>query len=141
MKGKADTNDGWGKVAADLMEAFARAEISNTQHAICWWVIRRTYGVRLRSNGGELQPLKTTPCSIRGMATDLGMDRKNVRKASAELVDLGILMRTAEGEIGINTLVSGWPLRGQEFKALSKDGVDSPMGKGSATPGGGVDSP
>jgi hypothetical protein len=110
MREKADTDDGWFKVSDMLAQALARAGLTGNEHAICWWVLCRTYAVRHRVASGQYVAQKYTPYSARRIATDTGRDHRGITRSLYDLVGpkRAVLRINERQEIGFNTAVGTW---------------------------------
>lgn len=130
MKDKADTDDGWFKVANDVAQALARANLTANEYAVCLWVVCMTYGRKVKV-GKEIRPLKTTPYSPYRIAADCGRNYQRVRNHIVGLLRNKVLVQV-KNELGINTNIAEWtPLQGPSKKKQKiLRGRDLPMGIG-----------
>ena len=96
-------DDGYTKIANELLEAIARLRISSIQFSVLMAVIRKTYGFNKKTDDiGLSQLVKMT-----------GIDKANVSRAVRALAEMRILVRTI-GKFGhnlsINKAYSQWGL-------------------------------
>ncbi len=115
--------DGYTRIANELLDAIIRARLSRRQYSVLLAVIRKTYGYNR----------KTTPISIRQIATMTGLDRANVIRTIRELVKMAVLVRnempvSRDGaqvfEMGLNKHYGQWHLPGCiRTRADSKTGA------------------
>jgi phage replication O-like protein O len=109
MRSKADTEDGYLRLATDLNQAMARAHLTPNEFSVCLWVIGHTYGVQLLS-AGKLVALKFTAYSVRDMGRDLGRNPGALSRTIKALASgrRRILVTNKDGLVGINTRISEW---------------------------------
>lgn len=107
MTDSPQLEDGYTRVANELLEAIISAPFSKRQYAVVLAVIRKTYGYNKKSDA----------LSMWEIASMTGIDRANVSRTVAELVEMRVLERKAEGrlshgqhvpEIGINKQHKEW---------------------------------
>lgn len=93
----ADTDDGYTRIANELLEAIAGADLTARQLKVMIAVIRKTYGFQKKLDRiADIQIAELT-----------GLSRQNVNKAKKELLSMNCLM--LEGNrIGPNKEVSAW---------------------------------
>ena len=106
----ADLDDGFTRIANELLEAVLEADFTARQLKIVLAVIRKTYGF-----GKKFDRIANTQ-----IAQITGIHHTHVCKTKNELIDMGVL--ALEGrKIGINKTVSGWNFSGcRNSKALAK---------------------
>lgn len=110
MKPKADTDNGWFKVANDLVEALVRADLTANEYAICLWIMAKTYGCKVK-RGKEVVPQKTCLFSPNRMADDTGRDRKGIERSLEHLTKQRVISISGKGRekrVGISTKVAEW---------------------------------
>ena len=117
MKRKADVKNGFLKVADDLQEAIARAEVGRREGKIIAWIMCYTYGRRVKTKEGWT-PLDSTPISINHVSTDLGIRWARTKQAVENLLALRILKTRANGNVGINSNITDWKcgFSGKDFQ-------------------------
>lgn len=113
MKKKADTDDGWFKVANDLMQAIAQARITGAQHAVCAWLLCSTYGRKTRFGKGkdQVEIHRNVEINHSQIARETGLHRALARRAVSSLIACGVLKINEKNRIGFNTQIDKWPLR------------------------------
>ena len=132
MKPKADTENGWFKVADDLAQALARSRMSAPELIVCLWVLCTTYGRKCRFGKakGDFAPCKDVRTSIYCISRDTGLDRSATRRAFNKLKANQVLRETRHEYIGFNTNINQWPtLRGREFPMGFNPGGRLPLGR------------
>lgn len=92
-----DIDDGYTKVANELLEAIASADLTSRQLKVMLAYIRKTYGFNKKSDR----------IADEQIASITGISRQNVNKAKKELLEMNCLFRTGS-QIGINKEVSAW---------------------------------
>lgn len=93
----ADTDDGYTRVANELLEAIAGADLTARQLKVMIAVIRKTYGFQKKSDRiADIQIAEIT-----------GLSRQNVNKAKKELISMHCLILDGN-KIGVNKEVSAW---------------------------------
>ncbi len=99
--------DGYTRIANELLDAIVRFDFSKRQYAVLFAVIRKTYGYNKKSDA----------LSVWQIASMTGIDRSHCSKAVAELCALNILIKSNEGrmahgqtiqEISINKFYKNW---------------------------------
>mgnify|MGYP001596695844 CR=1 FL=1 len=108
MRPKADTDDGWFKIADDLAQALARAQLSATEYGVVFWVMCHTYGVRKRVDGGKFAAQKFVFVPRKTVARQLGRDHKLLKRSLSSLVARGVLKASKAGAVGFNTNLMDW---------------------------------
>lgn len=93
----ADCDDGYTKIANELLEAAMSADLTVRQLKIVLAVIRKTYGFNKKTD-------RITNTQIASMT---GIHHTHICKAKNELLERNILVMTGR-EIGVNKVVSGW---------------------------------
>lgn len=93
----ADIDDGYTKVANELLEAIASADLTARQLKIMLAYMRKTYGFNKKSDR----------IADEQIASITGISRQNVNKAKKELLEMNCLFREGS-QIGINKEVSAW---------------------------------
>ncbi|WP_273761562.1 replication protein [Aeromonas hydrophila] len=95
----ADLDDGFTRIANELLEALIGAELTRNQAKVAFAVARKTYGFnkpRDRISDGQLGEIANLP-------------RQKVNKAKNELIAMKVLVSTGR-EIGINKVISDWKI-------------------------------
>lgn len=92
-----DIDDGYTKVANELLEAIASADLTARQLKLMLAYMRKTYGFNKKSDR----------IADEQIASITGISRQNVNKAKKELLEMNCLLREG-GQIGINKEVSAW---------------------------------
>ncbi len=106
----ADCEDGYTRIANELLEAVLSAELTARQLKIVMAVIRKTYGFNKKSD-------RITNTQI---ADITGIHHTHVCKAKNELLERKILITNGR-EIGVNKVVSEWKNEiSQNSKTLAK---------------------
>jgi phage replication O-like protein O len=114
--------NGFSRIANELMEQFARRDFSKRAYAVLWVVLRNTYGYHRTSY----------PYSSRTVADASGLHISHVREAVTSLVGAGVFT-LADGQIGINKDHEEWTLA-DRVKEASQNGslesqISSPKGE------------
>lgn len=93
----ADTDDGYTRIANELLEAIAGADLTARQLKVMIAVIRKTYGYQKKLDRiADIQ-----------IADITGLSRQNVNKAKKELLSMNCLMMDGN-KIGPNKDLSEW---------------------------------
>lgn len=92
-----DIDDGYTKVANELLEAIASADLTARQLKVMLAYMRKTYGFNKKSDR----------IADEQIASITGISRQNVNKAKKELLEMNCLFRSGN-QIGINKEVSAW---------------------------------
>lgn len=92
-----DIDDGYTKVANELLEAIASADLTARQLKIMLAYMRKTYGFNKKSDR----------IADEQIASITGISRQNVNKAKKELLEMNCLFKEGS-QIGINKEVSAW---------------------------------
>ncbi|MFV8808746.1 replication protein, partial [Yersinia enterocolitica] len=93
----ADTDDGYTRIANELLEAIAGADLTARQLKVMIAVIRKTYGYQKKLDRiADIQ-----------IADITGLSRQNVNKAKKELLSMNCLMMDGS-KIGPNKDLSEW---------------------------------
>ncbi|WFL66400.1 replication protein [Pantoea sp. X85] len=92
-----DIDDGYTKVANELLEAIASADLTARQLKIMLAYMRKTYGFNKKSDRIADEQISAIT----------GISRQNVNKAKKELLEMNCLFRNGN-QIGINKEVSAW---------------------------------
>lgn len=92
-----DTDNGYTRIANELLEAIASADLTARQLKIMLAYIRKTYGFNK----------KTDRIADEQIALLTGISRQNVNKAKKELLSMNCLMMDGN-QIGVNKEVSAW---------------------------------
>ncbi|CNI33528.1 replication protein [Yersinia enterocolitica] len=93
----ADTDDGYTRIANELLEAIAGADLTARQLKVMIAVIRKTYGFQKKLDRiADIQIAELT-----------GLSRQNVNKAKKELLSMHCLMMDGN-RIGPNKELSAW---------------------------------
>ena len=93
----ADCDDGYTKIANDLLEAILLADLTLTQTKVLFAIIRKTYGFHK----------KTDRISDRQISEMIGVHRTHVCNVKNELLARKILCRDGL-KIGLNNVISEW---------------------------------
>lgn len=93
----ADTDDGYTRIANELLESIASADLTARQLKVLLAITRKTYGF------GK----KTDRIADEQLAGITGLSRQNVNKAKKELISMNCLLMDGS-KIGINKEVSAW---------------------------------
>lgn len=99
--GSAQLENGFTRIANELLDKIIEAGFSKRQSSILWAVIRKTYGYNK----------KTDDMTISQLATKTGMHRTHASRAFHELVDAGVLTceKGRYGYVtGLNKAVAEW---------------------------------
>lgn len=92
-----DTDNGFTRIANELLEAIASADLTARQLKLMMAYIRKTYGFNKKTDRiADEQILQLT-----------GLSRQNVNKAKKELLSMNCLLMEGN-QIGINKEVSAW---------------------------------
>ncbi|KAB8312958.1 phage replication protein [Erwinia endophytica] len=92
-----DTDNGYTRIANELLEAIASADLTARQLKIMLAYIRKTYGFNK----------KTDRIADEQIALLTGISRQNVNKAKKELISMNCLLMDGN-QIGVNKEVSAW---------------------------------
>ena len=93
----ADTDDGYTRIANELLEAIAGADLTARQLKVMIAVIRKTYGFQKKLDRiADIQIAELT-----------GLSRQNVNKAKKELLSMHCLLMD-DNRIGPNKELSAW---------------------------------
>ncbi len=90
--------NGFTRIANELMDAVIRYEFSKRQMKVALVVIRQTYGYQRKSDRIPIARIEELT----------GIDRSNASKALKELIAMGVVQRFPGREIGINKDHSQW---------------------------------
>lgn len=93
----ADIDDGYTRIANELLEAIASADLTARQLKVMLAVARKTYGFGKKSD-------RIADEQIAGIT---GISRQNVNKAKKELISMNCLIKDGN-RIGVNKEVSAW---------------------------------
>lgn len=106
----ADIDDGYTRIANELLEAFMAADLTARQLKVVLAVIRKTYGF-----GKKVDRITNTQISAM-----TGIHHTHVCKAKNEMIAMNIII-TSGLAIGVNKVVSDWNFSiSQHGKTLSK---------------------
>nr|WP_282550676.1 replication protein [Providencia stuartii] len=103
----ADTDDGYTRIANELLESLSCCNLTVRQLRVMLAIIRKTYGF------GK----KVDRISDSQLADVSGLSRQNVNKAKKELISMNYLILEGN-KIGVNKEVSAW-------KNQSRDSVSN----------------
>ncbi|ORM64208.1 replication protein 15 [Pantoea rodasii] len=92
-----DTDNGFTRIANELLEAIASADLTARQLKLMLAYVRKTYGFNK----------KTDRIADEQIAQLTGLSRQNVNKAKKELLSMNCLLMDG-GLIGVNKEVSAW---------------------------------
>nr|WP_154325067.1 replication protein [Pantoea sp. 201603H] len=92
-----DTDNGYTRIANELLEAIASADLTARQLKLMLAYVRKTYGFNK----------KTDRIADEQIAQITGLSRQNVNKAKKELLSMNCLVMEGS-QIGINKEVSAW---------------------------------
>lgn len=93
----ADLDDGYTRIANELLEAIASADLTARQLKLMLAYIRKTYGFNKKSDR----------IADEQIAQITGISRQNVNKAKKELISMNCLFLDGN-KIGVNKEVSAW---------------------------------
>lgn len=93
----ADIDDGYTRIANELLEAIASADLTARQLKTMLAYVRKTYGFNK----------KTDRIADEQIALITGLSRQNVNKAKKELISMNCLFME-DNQIGVNKEVSAW---------------------------------
>jgi len=93
----ADTDDGYTRIANELLEAISGADLTSRQLKVMLAIIRKTYGFSKKAD-------RIADVQIADMT---GISRQNVNKAKKELLSMNCLQMEGS-KIGVNKEVSAW---------------------------------
>ncbi|KAB5497781.1 replication protein [Serratia sp. RJAL6] len=106
----ADTDDGYTRIANELLEAVMSADLTARQLKVALAIIRKTYGF-----GKKVDRITNTQ-----IASMTGIHHTHVCTAKNEMIAMNIII-TSGFQIGINKVVSDWKLNiSQNSKTLAK---------------------
>jgi len=106
----ADTDDGYTRIANELLEAVMSADLTARQLKVALAIIRKTYGF-----GKKVDRITNTQ-----IASMTGIHHTHVCTAKNEMIAMNIII-TSGFQIGINKVVSDWKLSiSQNSKTLAK---------------------
>ena len=109
---KAQTENGFTKVANELLEAMCRVNLSSYEVRVFLSVMRLTYGWRRKSNQISLNELSAMS----------GIPRQHVSRAVARLSAKQMILRN--GATGIQTDTSLWVVPKQGLGVVPKQGLE-----------------
>ncbi len=116
----ADIDDGYTRVANELLEAIASADLTARQLKVMLAYVRKTYGFNK----------KTDRIADEQIAQVTGLSRQNVNKAKKELLSMNCLLLDGN-KIGVNKEVSAWQfskcLQVSNFVSKSETKYDSKL--------------
>ena len=118
--------DGYTRIANELIEAIACAGFTANQHAVLWVILRKTYGYNKKSDD----------ISLSQIAEMTGIDRSNVRRALISLSAQQVIIRSNgvhSNKISLNKNYAQWGGGKTTPGGVKVTPVDS---GGKATPGG-----
>ncbi|WP_387468271.1 replication protein, partial [Photorhabdus sp. RM323S] len=99
----ADVEDGYTRIANELLESIASSDLTARQLKVILAVIRKTYGFCKKSDRiADSQIAEIT-----------GLSRQNVNKAKNELISMRLLFVDGN-KIGINKLISCWETQSRD---------------------------
>lgn len=118
--GNPQIEDGYTKIANELLEIIYKAPFNATQLKIMLCVVRFTYGFRR----------KTGKLSISYIATAINRDYRNVQREINNLVDLNILISeknssTSCRKLGINKKYNTWKIETHGETAIGENTVST----------------
>ena len=93
--------DGYTRIANELIEAIACAGFTANQHAVLWAILRKTYGYNKKSDD----------ISLSQIAEMTGVDRSNVRRALISLSAQQVIIRSNgvhSNKISLNKNYAQW---------------------------------
>lgn len=93
----ADTDDGYTRIANELLEAVMSADLTARQLKVALAVMRKTYGFGKKTD-------RITNTQIAGMT---GIHHTHVCTAKNEMIAMNVII-TSGSQIGINKVVSDW---------------------------------
>lgn len=93
----ADTDDGYTRIANELLEAVMSADLTARQLKVALAVMRKTYGFGKKTD-------RITNTQIAGMT---GIHHTHVCTAKNEMITMNVII-TSGSQIGINKVVSDW---------------------------------
>lgn len=93
----ADTDDGYTRIANELLEAVVSADLTARQLKVALAVMRKTYGFGKKTD-------RITNTQIAGMT---GIHHTHVCTAKNEMIAMNVII-TSGSQIGINKVVSDW---------------------------------
>ena len=97
------TENGYTKIANELLESIFRARFKATECAVILWIARNSYGWSRK---------KTNEVGVRQMARDMGTPYPSVRLALEILLEHGVISRDEKGRLSINKDYESWVLPG-----------------------------
>ncbi|MHB1176097.1 MAG: replication protein [Sulfuriferula sp.] len=104
------TEDGFTRIANELLDAIVQFDFSKRQYAVVLAVIRMTYGYNKKSDA----------LSIWQIAGMTNIDRSHASKAVSELVDMGVLIKSENGRFSHGQIVPELSLN-KHYKKWSTD--------------------
>lgn len=106
----ADTDDGYTRIANELLEAVMSADLTARQLKVALAIIRKTYGF-----GKKVDRITNTQ-----IASMTGIHHTHVCTAKNEMIGMNIVIASGS-QIGINKVVSDWKFNiSQDSKTLAK---------------------
>ena len=120
LKGNPQIEDGYTKIANELLEIIYKAPFNATQLKIMLCVVRFTYGFHR----------KTGKLSISYIATAINRDYRNVQREINNLVDLNILISEKNSsnscrKLGINKKYNTWKIETHGETAIGENTVST----------------
>ncbi|HGJ5854925.1 replication protein [Arsenophonus nasoniae] len=115
----AEIENGYTRIANELLEAIAGADLTVRQIKILLTIVRKTYGF-----GKKLDRITNTQ-----IAEITGIHHTHVCKAKNEMISMNILI-LEKGRIGINKKISEWNFNiSQNSKTLANSANDNKLAK------------
>lgn len=111
----ADIDDGFTRIANELLEAVMAADLTARQLKVVLAIIRKTYGFGKKFD-------RITNTQIEAMT---GIHHTHVCKAKNEMIEMNIIIRSGLA-IGVNKCISDWNLSiSQSGKSLAKSAKET----------------
>ncbi|HBH96356.1 MAG TPA: hypothetical protein DDX89_01000 [Candidatus Omnitrophica bacterium] len=100
--GSPQLEDGYTRIANELLEALLRAPLSASQFRVALWILRDSYGW-----GGRRWTRATSMASI---ADETGLHRSSTHWALSELIEMSIVLHDDANRFSINKHYESWSL-------------------------------
>ena len=98
MKASPQTRNGFTRIANELLMAIVGAGFNGREMAVVLFIIRYTYGYHR----------KTHHIGTSFISEHAGIDRRDIRKTINNLIRLSVLLRHADGSLGLQKDYRAW---------------------------------
>lgn len=115
---RADLDNGYTRIANEMLEALARLDLSGREFRIAITVMRKTYGFQKKADWIAREQL----------AEITGISKENISRIVNDLVAQKIIVKEGSGyikKLGMNTQISEWFPKQQNVESDTKHNVES----------------